>query len=302
MKFNIRKATKAKAKLRMGLQGPAKTGKTYTSLRLLTLMGCECIGLIDSEHESSDKYADEFDFVKIDLDEHSIDTYIEAITALEDYGCDGIAIDSLSHAWMGKGGALEEVDNVGGFGGNKWSAWSKVTPKHQALIDKMLRCKAHLIATMRAKTAWETQTNDKGKKVPVKIGLQAVQRDGMEYEFDMVGELDHSHTMRIEETRCAALEGTWHRPGEEVATILREWLSDGTDYEAKAEQLANDMRESENVQAWAQANLAAIKLLPKRNRDWIKQECRDEQSKRDESSQRGASSAPPTSRSVDAAE
>lgn len=40
------------------------------------------------------------------------------------------------------------------------------------------------------KTAYEMQENEKGKKTPVKVGLAPIQRDGMEYEFTIVFDID----------------------------------------------------------------------------------------------------------------
>ena len=66
-----------------------------------------------------------------------------------------VVVDSLSHAWMGKGGALEMVDAAQRRQKtpNSYTAWRDVTPDHNALVDALIQCPAHVIATMRASTA-----------------------------------------------------------------------------------------------------------------------------------------------------
>jgi hypothetical protein len=46
-----------------------------------------------------------------------------------------------------------------------------VTPKHNALVDAMLQCKAHFIATMRVKMEYVQEKNEKGKTEIKKVGL-----------------------------------------------------------------------------------------------------------------------------------
>jgi hypothetical protein len=81
---------------------------------------------------------------------------------------------------------------------------------------------------MRVKTAYEVTTDDRGKKVPVKIGLTPEQRAGIEYEFDIVGDMDLDNTLTISKTRCPALsQAVIRRPGPEVAETILEWLGEG---------------------------------------------------------------------------
>jgi hypothetical protein len=44
-----------------------------------------------------------------------------------------------------------------------------------------------------------------GKTVPRKVGLAPVMRDGIEYEFDVFGDMDQEHTLVITKTRCPKL-------------------------------------------------------------------------------------------------
>jgi hypothetical protein len=68
--------------------------------------------------------------------------------------------------------------------------------------------------------------DERGKTVIRKVGLQPVQRDGLEYEFDVVGDLDQDNTLVVTKTRCSALAGAViSKPGAEFAQHLTGWLA-----------------------------------------------------------------------------
>lgn len=224
----FQKATKEQAKLRLAIDGVAGSGKTYSSLILARELGGRC-AVIDTEYGSASKYADLFSFDSAALQEFSLDTYLRAIGEAKKAGYEVLVIDSLSHAWSGKGGALEEVGRTGG--NNKFAnGWRAVTPKHNQLVEAMLSYPGHLIATMRRKTEYVVEEVN-GKKVPRKVGLAPVQREGMEYEFDVVCDLDIDGSLHIAKTRCSALAeratSLTRRDLPEVGGILKAWLTTG---------------------------------------------------------------------------
>ena len=228
-------ATRHSARLRLGLTGPAGAGKTYTALTLASHLGGR-IALIDTEHGSASKYAlpadgqigrDGFAFDVLELDGFNPQTYIDAIHLAEKADYDLLIIDSLSHAWMGKEGALEMVDRAAARSrGNSFAAWRHVTPLHNQLVDAMLSSRCHLIATLRAKTAYVQDRDEQTGKTRIqKVGMQPVQREGIEYEFDVVGDMDQQNVLTITKTRCPALSGqTIPKPGSGLATMLKGWL------------------------------------------------------------------------------
>lgn len=222
------KATKKAAKARIAISAPSGGGKTFTALTIASGLGGK-IAVIDTERGSASKYADRFSFDVCEPEEFSPASYVQAIKAAEAAGYDVLVIDSLTHAWSGKGGALEQVDNAAARSqGNKFAAWRHVTPMHNALVDAMVSSKCHVIATMRSKTEWVIDEDDRGRKVPRKIGMAPVQRDGMEYEFDIFGEMDQENTLIITKSRCEALSGAViKKPGQEFAGTIKSWLEDG---------------------------------------------------------------------------
>lgn len=231
MEIIIKKAVKYDAKGRLALLGPAGSGKTYSALKIATAMLKDTgkrIFLLDTEHESASKYADLFDFDTFAPDSFDPQVYIDAIRKTESaYGV--IILDSLSHAWAGKGGLLEFVDATTLASNSKSSfsdGWRKATPKHNELVETMLACKCHLIATMRTKTEFVLEENERGKKVPVRVGMEPVQRSGLEYEFDVIADLDLDNVLKVGKTRCPDLKGkTFKEAGANFGDIFAQWLS-----------------------------------------------------------------------------
>lgn len=227
--MDFQKATKKQSKLRMALVGPSGSGKTYTALAVATNLG-KRVAVIDTERGSASKYSDIFSFDVLELETFSPDTYVEAIAAAASAGYDVLVIDSLSHAWMGKDGALEQVDRAQkrSQSGNSFAAWRDVTPMHNRLVDAMIQARLHIIATMRAKTEYVVETNERGKQVPRKVGMAPVQRDGLEYEFDVVGDMTLENDFVVSKTRCSTLQGQIiAKPNKPLADTLKAWLEDG---------------------------------------------------------------------------
>lgn len=226
----FKKAVRSQAKLRLALLGPSGSGKTYTALAIARHLG-KRIAVIDTERGSASLYAgDVADFDVLELESFAPASYVSAIKAAEREGYDVVVVDSLTHAWSGKDGALEMVDRVArkSSSANSYTAWRDVTPEHNALVEALVGCKTHLISTIRVKTAYELQENDRGKKVPIKIGLEPVQRQGLEYEFTVVCDMDLDHVMTVTKTRCSALDGgVFKKPGQNIADTLLAWLNDG---------------------------------------------------------------------------
>jgi hypothetical protein len=255
--ISFTRATKEQSRLRLAFEGPSGSGKTYTALCTATRLWSR-VAVIDTEHGSASKYADLFEFDVLCLQDYHPQSYIDAMRAAVRAGYEVIIIDSLSHAWSGKNGALELVDQAAkrSKSGNSYTAWRDVTPLHNALVDAILSCPAHVIATMRVKAEYVIEKDEKGKSAPRKVGMAPVQREGMDYEFDIVGDIDLDHNLVIGKTRCVALDGkVYHKAGEEFAATLSAWLTTGAPATAPAtpptapattsdEQRAESFRES----------------------------------------------------------
>lgn len=231
-------ATKDQLKIRMAICGPSGSGKTYTGLAMLTHFAPKKRAVICSEHGSARKYADLFQFDVMELKSFAVEKYIEGVNEAGRLGYEGILVDGISHAWAGKDGLLEFVDQVAqrDKSKNSFGAWRSATPKQNELIECLLGCPMHLIVTMRTKTEYVVERNEQtGKTAPRKIGTQAVQRDGVEYEFDVVGEIDQSHIMSITKSRCHTIaDAVIAKPGKELAETLLKWANSGAPVQVAA--------------------------------------------------------------------
>lgn len=245
--------------LRMAINGPEGSGKTYTSILLATLMlggssspagshlarrenGLAWIAFIDSERGSARKYSPiftsnienqgAFDVLELERNAQGAinpETYITAIEAARQFGYEILIIDSLSHAWDGilhKKDLLDKKTyNV--KGANSFTNWREITPLHNRLVDAILDYPGHVFTAMRVKTETIIEHID-GKTKVRKLGLKSVQREGVGYEFDIIFEMTHA-TATISKSRCkplAELE-VIDKPGQEVADILLDWLNVG---------------------------------------------------------------------------
>ncbi len=254
------KATKTQSKLRAAIYGPSGAGKTYSGLSIATgivsVVGGE-IAVIDTERCSASKYSDRFDFDVSDMDgKKDIAAYITAISevvAAKKYSA--LLIDSLSHAWTD---LLADVDKIASekFRGNTWSAWSKGTPKQAKLIDTLLSAPVHIIATMRSRTEWLEEKGDNGKVKPVKIGLAPIQGKNIEYEFDLLMEMDTEHRATVGKDRTSQFQDQTFVPDEAFGSKLAKWLLEG-----KAPIPANPVTSPESVGLPSVAQIAEMKSM-----------------------------------------
>lgn len=232
----LQKATRKKSKLRLNLSAPSGAGKTYSALLLgKGLVGdWNKIAVIDTENGSASLYEHLGEFNTIDLaPPFTPERYIQAIDACIAGGMECIIIDSSSHEWSGSGGCIEINEHLAQakYRGNTWSAWNETTPRHDAFVNKVLQCPAHVITCTRSKM--ETIMGE-DKKVK-KVGMKDVQREGWEYELTVSLSIDRdTHTAIASKDRTELFEGL--APfiiTEETGVKIKEWCEKGVDMVAR---------------------------------------------------------------------
>lgn len=226
--MSFKKAERKNAKLRLALTGPAGSGKTLTALKLAEVFGKK-IAVLDSERGSASLYANVVNFDVCEIEDHAIQTYLEKIADAAREGYEVLDVDSYSHSWIGKGGALETVDRMGG-----WVKGGKaVSPLVQRLVDSILTYPGHVIATMRSKVEHAIEKDAQGRTTVRKIGMAAQVREGTEYEFGFVLDLSQDGMVTVSKSRCfgAVFQVGEVFPREELTTKraekLKAWLLDG---------------------------------------------------------------------------
>ena len=227
--MEFKKAVKQQSKLRCAIMGPSGSGKTYSSLAIAAGLGGK-VALIDTEKGSASLYADRFDFDALELDDFSIETYLKAIDLAKKHKYNVLIIDSMSHAWES---LLEQINQISKlkYKNNSWSAWSEGTPLQKKFINSILSYPGHVIASMRVKTQYVTESYDsKGftKTKPVKVGLAPEQKANIDYEFTLVLEMNHENIATVVKDRTGKFQGKFiEKPGHEFGEQLIDWLNEG---------------------------------------------------------------------------
>jgi hypothetical protein len=196
----FQRAARSNCKIKMAIHGPSGSGKTYSSLLIAYGITGDWnkIAVIDSENGSANLYAHLGPYWVVSLKApYTPEEFIGLIKMAAIQGFECLIIDSLSSEWSGQGGVLEIHGNIPG---NSFTAWSKVTPRHNAFIQTILQTDMHIIGTMRSKTDYILQNKD-GKQVPEKIGMKPIQREDSEYDFTVVLELNQMHQAKVSKDR-----------------------------------------------------------------------------------------------------
>lgn len=273
-KIEIKKAVREEKKIRVNVVGSSGSGKSHTALAIMSgLVPGGNILMIDSEHGRGSFFGDIYQFDTIELPDTSLDSYFEAISLSKNY--DGVIIDSLSHAWE----SLNEEVNKAALkskGGNTFQMWGKTgNPLYAKLFHVILTHPAHIITTMRVKSDYvmEEYTNSSGRTSakPKKVGLAPKFREGGEYEFDIVGNLDMEHNLFIEKVPPGlGLDGAViNKPGKELGEKIAQWLSSGV----KAKPLPTPKKKSDKADLRAELKQSIedtwVKYLSEHGNPWL---------------------------------
>jgi len=239
--MQLRQSERKQAKIKLAIQGCAGSGKTYSSLLLAfgITNNWSKIAVIDSENGSADLYAHLGQYNVLNLNNnYSPENYIEAIEICEKAGMEVIIVDSLSQSWD----FLLEYHSS--LSGNSFTNWGKITPRQNALIQKMLQSKAHVICTMRTKQDYVLNQKD-GKFVPEKVGLKAVQRDGLDYEFTLVFDVDIKHFAVSSKDRTGLFMG---KPEFIISELTGKRILDWCNSGVSVETVRNDIAKAQTVE------------------------------------------------------
>jgi hypothetical protein len=250
MGLGARKATREGIRLRMTLDGPTKSGKTFDSLvigssiiRSLAAAGSlEGNGrqvLIDAENGRAKHYADVFDFDHHNLYDFSPESYIDTLKLAEQDRYSVVIIDQISHEWSGKNGTLELKNNAEVLSGgklNSWTAWNQITPRHNRFIEALMAHPAHLLCTMRSKMEHVQEQDERGKWKIRRVGMEPIQRDTTAYEFDVEASITQEGIVTVKTRGSLSLSigerifrpgSSINHPGEvlELGEMIGQWLA-----------------------------------------------------------------------------
>lgn len=223
----LQKASRKRAKIRMSIQGPSGSGKTYDSLLIAHgLCGdLSKVVVIDTENSSAELYSHLGDYNTLQMSSpFNPEKFIEAIRICESSDMEVIIIDSASHEWDGLGGILDIHASIPG---NSFTAWSKVTPRHNAFVQAMMQSRCHIITTVRSKQEY-ILADKNGRQVPEKVGMKGIQKDGYEYDSTLAFELSLHHNATVSKDRTGLFTGKHDiQITPEIGRKIRQWCDDG---------------------------------------------------------------------------
>jgi len=222
--MKLQTAQRKRAKIKMGLQGPSGSGKTYSALLIAAGLSSrwDRVAVIDTENHSAELYSHLGDYRVLNLSApYTPERYISAIEICEQAGMEVIILDSVTHEWENL------IDFHSSMQGNSFTNWGKITPRHNAFVQRMLQSPCHIISTVRTKQDYVLSEKN-GKMVPEKVGLKSVQRDGLEYEFTLTFDLDIKNNATASKDRTGLFYGKpEQRLSAETGKMIKDWCEEG---------------------------------------------------------------------------
>lgn len=242
--MHLFQASRKKVKIKCALQGPSSSGKTKSALYIAygLCSSWEHVAVIDTENRSSELYADIGTFKVLHLTPpFTPERYIQALQVCISAGMKVVIIDSLTHEWE------HILDTHSHMPGNSYTNWAKLTPRHNAFVTAMLQADVHIIGTIRAKQDY-VLTEKNGKQVPEKVGLKGVQREGLDYEFTLLFDLDISLHAKASKDRTRLFFGKpEHIPTIETGMAILAWCNEGIAVDPALDEMLRKIQETNNV-------------------------------------------------------
>jgi hypothetical protein len=277
MPLILQAAVKTVKPLKVLSYGPTYSGKTLSSLYLavglvMKIRNCteaeayKHIVLIDTEFGRGALYnkIGLYNYLKIDppyYTEKLVDL-IEQLNGMEQV--DVIIADSLTHFWVKEGGILDQKAAKDKLGGNSYTNWQDFTAKFNKMVDTILASPKHIFATARAKTDTALVTGENGKATPKSYGLKPELRDNVEYDFDIVFNIDKQTHNLIVDKGVPGLKPLYEIATPEIGQQIYDLFNaDAVVAQRTKKDIAEDLRsvaKSNNMIPFVQLELRGRKL------------------------------------------
>lgn len=232
MALSFVKAIREKVFIKVLLSGASGSGKSVSALRMATGIAKKCngrIAMIGTESSRDLYYSNEYDYDLLQLeDPFTPEKYIEAIDAAVGAGYKVLIIDSMTHEWKYLNDAHDKMP------GNSFQNWGILKPRHSAFMEKILQAPIHTICTARGKDEWVIEENEKGKKVPKKVGLGTQQDKNITYEFTVSLVIDqNTHVASTDKDNTHIFDGVYNMVTEKDGEKLYDWANTGEVHKEK---------------------------------------------------------------------
>lgn len=251
--FSFESAIREDVYVKIFLTGSSGSGKSYSALRLASGMADEIekmkgtrplIIMLNTEGSRGRYYADEFKYKicprkdqPMKQEDFTTQYYIDWInytteSVIKDTGVEPILIiDSATPAWDSMKAQQQKM-------GGTFKDWGRVQPIWNEFKRTIVNSKAHIICCARGRTAWEIDTDDKGKKTIRKLGVGSDMREGFDYEFTCCFMIDNqTHAANADKDNSHLFEGrTVDKPLTEIdGENLIKWANSGVAVTEKVE-------------------------------------------------------------------
>lgn len=238
-------------------QAPSGAGKTTSALILAYGMMkakypdlddadiWQKIGVIDTEHKRSlvnvgmlkgEVVIGKFLFVEFNKP-YSVQRSFACFNVLKAKGAEVIIFDSTSHVWEGTGGIQDYQQKLGG----QFQHWRKTnTDVYEPFID-LVTGVAHettVINTSRTKQEHAMVQNELGRTEVKKLGMKPIQRDSLEYEFQIVFNIDMDNKAQVSKDNSGLFLGMNETITPAHGKLIYEWLDEGKDILAEKRKIA----------------------------------------------------------------
>ena len=220
--MELKQSERSNTKIKVAMCGSSGSGKTYSAL--LVAYGItndwSKIAVIDTESGSANLYAHLGGYKVLSMDApFSPEKYIHGINICEQAGIEVVIIDSISHCWENL------LASHAAMTGNSFVNWGKITPRYNAFIQKILQSNCHVICTMRTKQDYNLVEKN-GKMTPEKAGTKVIMREGINYEFTIVMNMDLNHKAKVTKDRTGIFaEKSEFVPSTETGKIILNWCN-----------------------------------------------------------------------------
>jgi hypothetical protein len=227
--MEFKEASRKDIRMKMCVAGPSGGGKTWSSLEIAKgILGGDLsnCGVLQTESGRAQCYLDKGNFKILEMTPpFSPDKFIEGISAAEKAGLKVLIIDSISDEWSGIGGSLDMHQDASEVTKNSFTAWKKITPKHEAVFNKILSSPIHIICTVKKKTDYVMEPGANGKVQPKRVGVKDIQREGTEYRWMLQFDLDQETNLAtVAKDNTSLFQG---KPAfkitAETGKLIRDW-------------------------------------------------------------------------------
>ena len=218
--MNFEDATRQNVRMKMALCGQSGTGKTYGSLLIAKglVKDMSKVGVIQTEKGRAECYLKAFPGFKVlNLEpDFTPEKFIEAICIGEKKDLKVLIIDSLSDEWRGTGGIYPQYEKMKATAKHPATVWAKLTPRHDALFNKILESQCHILTTVKKYIKLDMRNNTSA--------LVNMERPNTEYQWIVQLDLDKGNTATVVKDNTSLFQGKGKfKITEDVGGAIRDW-------------------------------------------------------------------------------